>query len=120
MFETNALCALVWILYDRLVKTNGMKYCQDEASMNEVALQFSRGSGGVIGGCIGAIDGWIVKIIRPSKRDDVMDPKSFYSTKGFFWISVLVIDDKKKRVLFRSIESRGAEHDLSAFKRTNL
>ena len=28
--------------------------------------------------------------------------------------------DKKKRVLFRSIESRGAEHDSTAFKRTGL
>jgi len=91
-------------LDDRLVKINGMEYCQDEARMNEVALQFARGSGGVMGGCIGAIDGWIVKIVRPSKRDNVMDPKSFYSRKGFFGISVQAIVDKNKKVLFRSIE----------------
>lgn len=128
MFETNASYALAifhkvirdWILDDRLVKINGMEYCQDEARMNEVALQFARGSGGVMGGCIRAIDGWIVKIVRPSKRDNVMDPKSFYSRKGFFGISVQAIVDKNKKVLFRSIESRGAEHDSSAFKRTNL
>ena len=128
IFETNPSYALAifhqvirdWILDDRLVKINGMEYCQDEARMNEVALQFARGSGGVIGGCIGAIDGWIVKIIRPSKRDNVIDPKSFYSRKGFHGISVQAIVDKNKRVLFRSIESRGAEHDSSAFKRTNL
>ena len=28
--------------------------------------------------------------------------------------------DRKKRILFRSIESRGAEHDSTAFKRTGL
>jgi hypothetical protein len=64
IFETNASYALAifhqvirdWILDDRLVKINGMEYCQDEARMNEVALQFARGSEGVIGGCIGAID----------------------------------------------------------------
>ena len=28
--------------------------------------------------------------------------------------------DKKKRIIFRSIESRGAEHDSTAFKRTGL
>ena len=49
-----------------------------------------------------------------------MDPKSFYSRKGFFGISVQAIADKEKRILFRSIESRGAEHDSSAFKRTDL
>ena len=49
-----------------------------------------------------------------------MDPTSFYSRKGFFGISVQAIADKKKQVLFRSIESRGAEHDSSAFKHTSL
>ena len=90
LFETNPLYAVTifhnvirdWILDDRLVKINGLEYCQDEARMNEVALGFARGSGGVLGGCIGAIDGWIVKIIQPSQRDNVMDPKFFYSRKG--------------------------------------
>ena len=71
MFETNPHYAVAifhnvirdWILDDRLVKINGLEYCQDEARMNEVAVGFARGSGGVIGGCIGAIAGWIVKSI---------------------------------------------------------
>ena len=71
IFETNPSYALAifhqvirdWILDDRLVKINGLEYCQDEARMNEVAVGFARGSGGVIGGCIGAIAGWIVKSI---------------------------------------------------------
>ncbi len=108
IFETNPSYAIFtfhkvireWILDDRLIKIHGIKYCQDLAKMNEVALQFARGSGGVIGGCIGAIDGWIVKIQRPSKRNNVMDPKSFYSCKGFFGISVQAIADKKKRIVF--------------------
>ena len=85
VFETNPSYAIFifhevirdWILDDMLIEINGMKYCQDLDRMNEVARQFARDSGGVIGGCIGAIDGWIVKIKRPSKRDNVMDPKSF-------------------------------------------
>jgi hypothetical protein len=97
-----------------------MEYCQDLDRMNEVARQFARGSSGVIGGCIGPIDGRIVKIKRPSKTDNVMDPKSFYSCKGFFGISVQAIADKKKRILFWSIESRGSVHDSSAFKHTDL
>ena len=71
-------------------------------------------------GCIGALDGWIVKINKPTKRDGIANPKSFYSRKGFYGVSVQAIVDKKKRILFRSIESRGAEHDSSAFKHTDL
>ncbi len=88
--------------------------------MKEVALDFARASGGVMNECIGALDGWIVKINKPTKKDGVPNPKSFYSRKGFYGISVQAIVDKKKCILFRSIESRGAEHDSSAFKHTNL
>jgi hypothetical protein len=109
-----------WILDDRLVKINGVNYCKDEARMQAVALDFARASGGVINGCIGALDGWIVKINKPTKSDGVSNPKSFYSRKGFYGISVQAIVDSKKQILFRSIESRGAEHDSSAFKHTEL
>ena len=111
-----------WILDDKLVKINGIDYCCDDERMKEVALQFARSSNGVLNGCIGALDGWIVKIIRPSKRDKVRNPKSFYSHKVLFGINVQAIVDKKKRILFRSIlsSSRGAEHDSTAFKSTSL
>ncbi len=104
IFETNPSYAISvfhkviqeWILDDRLIKINGMEFCQDLDRMNDVALQFVSRSSGKIGGCIGAIDGWIVKIQRPSKQNNVMDPKSFYSRKDFFGISVQAIADKKK------------------------
>lgn len=106
-----------WILDDRLVKISGIDYCSDIDRMEKVAFEFSRGSNGVINGCIGAIDGWIVKIIKPSKtRDGVKNPASFFSRKGFFGINVQAIVDKKKRILYRQILSRGAEHDSTAFK----
>ena len=88
--------------------------------MNAMARDFADGFNHVFSGCIGAFDGWIVKIWKPCKSDGVMDLKSFYSRKGFNGISVQAVVDKKKCVLFRSIESRGAEHDSTAFKRTGL
>lgn len=109
-----------WILDDRLVQINGIDYCCDENRMAQVALEFSRSSNGVINGCIGALDGWIVKIQRPSKKDNVRNPSSFYSRKGFFGVNVQAIVDKKKRILFRSILSRGAEHDSTAIKNDPL
>lgn len=75
---------------------------------------------GVINGCIGTIDGWIVKIIKPRKSDGIPNPSSFFSGKGLYGINVRAIVEKKKRILYGSIPSRGAEHDSTAFKNSGF
>jgi hypothetical protein len=109
-----------WLVHDSFYPINGVDYCRDEQQMQEVALQFSWASRGVINGCIGTLDGWIVKIQKPWKGDGVGNAAAFYSHKGYFGIIVQVIVDKQKKILFRSIKSRGAEHNLTAFKSTTL
>lgn len=109
-----------WLCHPSFYPINGIEYCSDDDRMREVALQFSTASNNVINGCIGALDGWVVKVQRPAERDGVPDPTSFYSRKGFYAINVQAIVDKRKRVLFRSIMSRGAEHDSTAFKKSSL
>jgi hypothetical protein len=109
-----------WLLHPQFYPINGIAYCSDEFQMREVAEQFHIASQGVMSGCIGALDGWIVKVKKPSTRDGVKDPASFYSRKGFFGVNVQAIVDKKKRILYRSILSRGAEHDSTAFKNSSL
>jgi hypothetical protein len=71
--------------------------------MEEVAYDFGNYSNHLFGGCIGAIDGWIVKIKQPSKKDNVSNSKSFYNQKGFHGVSIQAIVDRKKRIFFRSI-----------------
>ncbi len=112
-----------WILDDRLVKINGIDYCEDEERMSKVALDFSIASKRVINGCIGAIDGWIVKIRMPSIGRDLhhnSNPATYFSRKGFYGINVQAIVDKKKRILYRNIINRGAEHDSTAFKNSKF
>jgi len=62
---------------------NGIDFVNVEERLEKVALQFARHSGGLLTGCIGAIDGWIVKIRKPSLRDGVANPGSFFSRKFF-------------------------------------
>lgn len=107
-YEITHLVIKNWILDDRLVQINGTDYMTDEDRLRDVSLQFSRASNGLINGCIGAIDGWIVKIKRPTKADGVNNPGSFFSRKGYYGLNVLAIVDRKKRVLYRVIQSRGA------------
>jgi len=63
----------------------------------------------------------LLKIKCPSQtRDRVENTGHYYSRKGFYALNVQVIVDKKKRVLWRCINSRGAAHDSSAFKSSQL
>ena len=49
----------------------------------------------IINGCIGALDGWLVKIKSP-KFSEVLNPGKYFSRKGFFALNVQAIVDKKK------------------------
>jgi hypothetical protein len=109
-----------WLVHESFCPINGVDYCWDKQQMQEVALQFSLASRGVFNGCIRALDGWIVKIQKPRKSDGVGNAASFYSHKGYFGINVQVIVDKQKKILFRSIKLRGAEHSSTTFKSTTL
>ncbi len=107
-----------WIRHPSFGPINGIEYCCNDAQMHAVALQFAQSSRGVINGCIGALDGWLVKIKKPCKCDGVQNPQSFYSRKGL--VNTQVIVDRNKRILFRSIMLRGAEHDSTAFRNSGL
>ncbi len=55
-----------WFLDDWLVTIDGVGYCMDKRKMECVARGFCKTSDGVFASCIGAIDGWLVKIMKPS------------------------------------------------------
>lgn len=111
-----------WICNDNVIKINFPGYLNDETRLRDTAYSFSSGtSKGIISGCIGALDGWLVKIKCPSQsRDGIRNPGHYYSRKGFYALNVQVIVDKHKIVLWRCINSRGGSHDSSAFKNSSL
>jgi hypothetical protein len=73
-----------WVCNDRLVNISGIDYCKDEDRMNAVARDFADGSNHLFSGCLVAVDSWIVKTRKLCKKDGVLNPKSFYSWKGFY------------------------------------
>ena len=54
-----------WIIKPNIGKINMLKYLNNFEAMSKVSKGFAVRSNGVLKGCIGAIDGWRVKIIRP-------------------------------------------------------
>ena len=59
-----------WIIKTNIGKINIESYLNDDKAMKRVAVGFSKRSGGVLKGTIGAIDGWLVKISRPWRTRD--------------------------------------------------
>ena len=111
----------MWFCNDEIICINGKDYIKDVNRMKEVSREFGESCKcGVFKGCIGALDGWLVKIKQPTRKDNVSNPGDFYSRKGFYGINVQVIVDRSKRVIYKSILCRGAEHDSSAFKSSDL
>ena len=73
-----------WIIPSKIGDIDMKSYLEDEEAMARVSKGFSLRSNGVLKGAIGAIDGWLVKIIRPSWRlDRVRNPVAFFQGRVF-------------------------------------
>ena len=60
-----------WINNDAVIKFPGLEYFDDMIKMKKTSKEF-RYTGthrGIISGCIGALDGWLVKIRRPRSNE---------------------------------------------------
>ena len=92
-----------WFCNDEVMEIDFYKsILQDQVFRKDVMDDFASRSGGVLQGCIGALDGWLVRIMCPSIFE-VKNPGKYYSRKGFYAINVQAIVDKKKRILWRYI-----------------
>ena len=60
-----------WLQHKLFYPIDSIKYCRNDNEMNSVALQFSNSSCGIINGCIGALDRWLVKVKKCTKRNGV-------------------------------------------------
>ena len=112
-----------WLCQDWVNEYVLETYIGNPEKLYQISKEFTaKGrSNGILGGIIGALDGWLVKIRSPSfVRDGVRNAAAFFSRKGFFALNVQVIVDRNKKVLWRSINSKGSEHDSSSFKDTSL
>ena len=110
-----------WINNSGIGGIDIQSYLNDEVTLAKVSEGFSVRSDGVLKGAIGAIDGWLVKIQKPSWRyDRIKNSLSIYSRKGFFALNVQCIVDHQKKVLWASYRHKGASHDSSAFRDTKL
>ena len=80
------------IMYDVLLKLiipsdigiiNMTEYVGNDNMMDKVSIDFSQRSNSVLKGAIGVLDGWLVKIVKPSwLGDKVNNPLTFFQGKN--------------------------------------
>ena len=110
-----------WIIKPNIGKIDIIKYLENKEAMDRVSNGFAKRSNGVLTGAIGAIDGWLVKIRRPNNHmDGVTNPVPFYSRKGYYGLNVQCIVDDRKKVLWAKFNNKGASHDSTCFKNSDL
>ena len=110
-----------WISETDIGKIKMYDYLDDDEALKKCSEGFSIRSNGILKGAIGALDGWLVRIQRPSFfRDGILNVTSFFSRKGFYALNVQVMVDDKKRVLWVSYSHKGGSHDSSCFRATRL
>ena len=110
-----------WVIATGIGDLNMVKYLGDKEAMARVSAGFSLRSNGVLKGAIGALDGWLVRIVRPSWfRHAIKNPTTFFSRKGFFALNVQCIVDDRKKVLWVSYSHKGGSHDSSCFRESKL
>ena len=111
---------LKWIIHTDIRDLNMIRYLSDKSAMSKVSKGFSKRSNGVLIGAIGAIDGWLVRIVRPDWRDLILNPVSFFSRKYFYSLNVQCIVDDRKKVLWVSYSHKGDSRDSSCLRETKL
>lgn len=101
---------------DRVLRWPG-DIVNDKLLWGEVSKGFSRFTAGIMHGCIGAIDGIAIKIVRPT---EVPNPARYYCRKGFYALNVQAICDSDCRFLWVAARNPGSTHDSVAYEGTNL
>ena len=88
----------------------------DDAKLEQLAEGFMKSTSNhpALYGCVGALDGYAVRIRRPFVSEE-SKPNDYMSRKGFFAINVQAICDAKCRFLYIYADTPGSTHDATAY-----
>lgn len=74
---------------------------------------------GTLHGCIGALDGMCVRILKP-RLTCTPNPLHYLNRKGFFSMNLQAIADGDRRFLYMSLATAGGTHDSLAWSVSSL
>jgi hypothetical protein len=102
------------------------KFPTDEVEAKEYADEWASLSGppagrrGVLSGCIGAIDGILIKTRAPTNNETVRVTDFYSGHKCTVGLNVQVVCDARKRIIFLSVLCPGKTNDLVAYESSKV
>jgi hypothetical protein len=111
---------VLWLTLEVLDKSFSLGFpFGDEARLEELAAGFCDHSGGILDGCVMALDGFGVSTRAPF-QSEVEAPKDYRFRKSGFAIIVLGGVDVKGKFLCASCNHSGSTNDIIAWNDSNL
>jgi hypothetical protein len=107
---------ILWRTIEALDKRFVLGFSLDPLVLEKVAADFQETSHGQLQGCVSAIDGWICRTRRPSRKEAGMAVKSYRNRKNMWGILVLAGCDAKCRFNIFSCQWSGGTHDCLAWE----
>lgn len=110
----------VWRVIDAINDTHNLLFpLSDSEQLVDIAdaFQTNRGSPQAMWGCVGAVDGLCIEILRPI---GVENSRSFFNRKGFFAIPLQALVDSDYRFRYGAMTVTGSTHDSTAFSACSL
>ena len=87
----------------------------ESPGLRAISSKYDNRSGGVMTGCIGALDGLAIKVYRPREN-----PSHYYCRKGFYSFNMQGICDSDHKFTWCSILTAGATNDGIAISVSSL
>lgn len=108
---------IIWRVIDAINNTESFALCfpiDDADKLSDISKKFmsNRKSPSAMSGCVGALDGLCIEIIRPK---NVLNSRSYFNRKGFFAIPLQAMVDSEYRFTYASMTVLGSTHDSLAF-----
>jgi hypothetical protein len=101
-----------------------ISYPADHQQQRKIAAEFCAASGVNFDNCVGAIDGLLIWITKPSEKDSrqsgVSQKKLLCARKGKFGLNMQAVADRRGRILDMSINYGGSSSDCLAFEASDL
>ena len=90
------------------------------ALLAQIQAGFDAMTGNVMTGCVGAIDGIVIRIQGPSFAESDGNPRQYYNRKGFFGLVCLAVCDSRKKFTSMSMKCPGSTNDNIAWRLSDL
>ena len=92
----------------------------DQSKLEKMAADWRRRSaGGLFNKCVGAFDGYLLRISKSCvHKHKVSNPQKYFCRKGFYAVNCQVCCDSHRRITWMSLSHPGACPDVVAYKQS--